>query len=122
LKKLLLVEDNLETQLIIKAMFRDIYNVQGVDNSDDAFSLLSKEHFDVLLLDINLNGKGSGKDLLAQIRDQEKTKNLPVVMVTAYDLTPEDEEFFSKNSNGVIYKPIDKKNLTAKVESLLNSN
>lgn len=120
--KLLLVEDNHETQLIIKAMFRDIYNVQGVDNSDDAISLLSKEHFDVLLLDINLNGKGSGKDLLAQIREKEKTKNLPVVVVTAYDLSTEDEEFFSKNSSGVVSKPIDKKTLTAKVESILSSN
>ena len=120
--KLLLVEDNHETQLIIKAMFRDIYIVQGVDNSDDALSLLSKAHFDVLLLDINLNGKGSGKELLAQIRKQEKTKNLPVVVVTAYDLNTKDEEFFSKNSNGVISKPIDKKTLTAKVESVLSFN
>jgi len=122
LHKLLLVEDNHETQLIIKAMFRDIYSVQGVDNSDDAISLLTKEHFDVLLLDINLNGKGSGKDLLARIREKEKTKNLPVVVVTAYDLSTEDEEFFSKNSNGVFFKPIDKKTLTAKVESVLSSN
>ena len=103
-------------------MFRDIYNDHGVDTSDEALSLLSKEHFDVLLLDINLNGKGNGKELMVQIREQEKTKNLPVVVVTAYDLSTEANEFFSKNSNGVISKLIDKKNLTTKVENVLGFN
>ena len=117
--KLLIVEDNRETQLIIKALFRNEYYTQVVDNVTDAISHLSQTDFDLILLDLNLNGGGNGKSLLLQIRQEEKSHLIPVIIITAYDLTPEDEKYFSENANGYIPKPFNKKVLQKTVEKLL---
>lgn len=118
-RKLLVVEDNRETQLIIKALFRNKYYTQVVDNVTDAISHLSKTDFELVLLDLNLNGDGNGKTLLMKIRKEEKSHLIPVIIITAYDLKPEDEKFFSENANGYIPKPFNKKVLLQTVEKLL---
>lgn len=121
-RKLLVVEDNRETQLIIKAFFRNKYDTQVVDNVTDAISHLLKTDFDLVLLDLNLNGEGIGKSLLMKIRKEEKSHLIPVIIITAYDLKPEDEKFFSENANGYIPKPFNKKVLLQTVEKLLPIN
>jgi len=118
-RKLLVVEDNRETQLIIKALFRNKYYTQVVDNVTDAISHLSKTDFDLVLLDLNLNGDGNGKTLLMKIRKEEKSHLIPVIIITAYDLKPEDEKYLSENANGYIPKPFNKKVLLQTVEKLL---
>jgi CheY-like chemotaxis protein len=118
-RKLLVVEDNRETQLIIKALFRNKYFTQVVDNVTDALYQLSETAFDLVLLDLNLNGEGNGKSLLVKIRNEEKSHLIPVIIITAYDLKPEDEKFFNENANGFIPKPFNKKVLIQTVEKLL---
>jgi CheY-like chemotaxis protein len=117
--KLLVVEDNRETQLIIKALFRNKYYTQVVDNVTDAIAQLSQTDFDLILLDLNLNGGENGKSLLMQIRQEEKNHLIPVIVITAYDLKPDDEKYFSENANGFIPKPFNKKVLLQTVEKLL---
>jgi CheY-like chemotaxis protein len=120
-RKLLVVEDNRETQLIIKALFRNKYYTQVVDNVTDAIIQLSQTDFDLILLDLNLNGGGNGKSLLMQIRQEEKSHLIPVIIITAYDLKPEDEKYFSDNANGYIPKPFNKMVLLQTVEKLLTT-
>jgi CheY-like chemotaxis protein len=55
--KLLVVEDNRETQLIIKVALRNNYDLQAVTNVNDAISSLSKNEIDLVLLDLNLSDK-----------------------------------------------------------------
>jgi len=120
--KLLVVEDNRETQLIIKALFRNKYYTQVVDNVTDAVSQLAQSDFDLILLDLNLNGDGNGKTLLMKIRKEEKSHLIPVIIITAYDLKHEDEKFFIENANGYIPKPFNKKVLLQTIEKLLMIN
>lgn len=120
--KLLVVEDNRETQLIIKALFRNKYYTQVVDNVTDAVSQLAQSDFDLILLDLNLNGDGNGKTLLMKIRKEEKSHLIPVIIITAYDLTHEDEKFLIENANGYISKPFNKKVLLQTIEKLLTIN
>jgi len=120
--KLLVVEDNRETQLIIKALFRNKYYTQVVDNVTDAVSQLAQSDFDLILLDLNLNGDGNGKTLLMKIRKEEKSHLIPVIIITAYDLRHEDEKFYIENANGYIPKPFNKKVLLQTIEKLLTIN
>jgi len=120
--KLLVVEDNRETQLIIKALFRNKYYTQVVDNVTDAVSQLAQSDFDLILLDLNLNGDGNGKTLLMKIRKEEKSHLIPVIIITAYDLKHEDEKFLIENANGYIPKPFNKKVLLQTIEKLLTIN
>ena len=117
--KLLVVEDNKETQLIIKVALRNNYDLQAVTNVNDAISSLSKNEIDLVLLDLNLSGKEDGRIILSEIRDKMKNDKLPVIIVTAYDLTPDDEKFFREKANGLITKPFDKKDLLGIINKVL---
>lgn len=120
--KLLVVEDNRETQLIIKVALRDGFDLKVVNNAGDAISLLLNNNFDLVLLDLNLDGKDDGKTILREIREEMKNLKLPVIIATAYDLKPEDEKFYLENANGFIPKPFDKITLINSVNKILSSN
>ena len=120
--KLLVVEDNRETQLIIKVALRSKYDLVAVNNSIDAISSLSENNFDLVLLDLNLGGKDEGKIILSEIRNHLKNSKLPVIIVTAYDLIPDDEKFYNENANGLIQKPFDKSALLEYVNKTLLNN
>ena len=67
--KILVVEDNAETQLIIKVNLRAIYDVELTDNADDAIKLIKSNNFDLVLLDINLGNNDDGKDVLNMMKN-----------------------------------------------------
>jgi len=120
--KLLVVEDNKETQLLIKVALRDDFDVRITDSADDAMLLLSENNFGLVLLDLNLNGQGNGKSILKNIREEMHNSELTVVITTAYDLSSEDKKYFEENTNGFVQKPFDKKILLNSIKQALVKN
>jgi len=107
-KKILVVEDNTETQLIIKVNIRDLYDVEVTDNAEDALSLINANNFNLVLLDINLGGEQDGKSMLNKLRGGMNRSDLPVIIITAYDLPEEDKIYLKKLSCDYLEKPLDK--------------
>lgn len=60
----------------------------------------------VLLLDINMP-KVSGLDVLKKLRSEERTKLLPVVMLTTSDTNNDIEKSYALGANSYIVKPVD---------------
>jgi CheY-like chemotaxis protein len=120
--KLLVVEDNRETQLLIKVALRNEYDLRIVNSADEAIVMLSKNHFELVLLDLNLNGQGNGKSILKNIREEMHNTELPVIITTAYDLSSEDKKYFEEHANGFVQKPFDKKNLLNSIKQILVKN
>ena len=120
--KLLVVEDNRETQLLIKVALRKEYDVLIVNSADEATVLLSKNHFELVLLDLNLNGQGNGKSILKNIREIMHNTELPVIITTAYDLSLEDKKYFEEHANGFVQKPFDNKILLNSIKQILVKN
>jgi len=120
--KLLVIEDNRETQLLIKVALRDDFDVRITDSADNAMLLLSENNFELVLLDLNLNGHGNGKSILKNIREEMHNSELTVVITTAYDLSSEDKKYFEENANGFVQKPFDKKILLNSIKQALVKN
>jgi len=118
-KRVLVVEDNNETQLIIKIALRNHYDVDIKDSADGAISLLKSSSYDLVLLDINLNGEGDGKMILRSIRNELNNKTLHVIVTTAYELSDEDKIFIDANSNGFLAKPFDQKTILSVIKNVL---
>jgi DNA-binding response OmpR family regulator len=119
--KILVVEDNTETQLIIKVNLRDIYDVELTDNIDDAISLIKNNNFDLVLLDINLGNSDDGRDVLNMIKKEPEYSNLPVIIITAYDIDDDEKDLLMKISCDYLEKPLDKNVLLDSIGSCLNS-
>ena len=118
-KKLLIVEDNSETQLIIKVILRDFYDVQITDNAEGAIELIKNNNFDLILLDVNLAGEQGGKDVLQKIRGELNLPKLPVIIITAYDLSGNERNLLESLSNDYIEKPIEKTRLLTAINNCL---
>ena len=66
----------------------------------------------LVLLDIKLPGK-SGLEILAWLREQERFKTLPVIMLTASTWPEEVAEAYRLGANSFVTKPSSAQDLTA---------
>lgn len=81
----LIVEDDPDQVMLYLTKFM----IEGVttiatDNEWDTMQYLLGGGFDIVLLDILLKGKENGMKILKAIKDNPKTKDIPVAMFTNY--------------------------------------
>ena len=117
-KKILIIEDNIESQLIYKVYLRSNYSVEFAETGEDGFELIKKNQYDLLLLDINLPGKLSGEDVLNKVRKELMLTDFPIIVITAYALKGDKERFLEQGANDYLAKPVDKQILLNAVAKL----
>lgn len=61
------------------------HEVVEVSRGAEAVELVHKERFDVLLLDLMLPGALDGFDVCARIRGDERSRDLPIFVISAMD-------------------------------------
>lgn len=84
-KRILLVEDDDIIRDVYKHYFEKVgYWVYTATNGPDAVAFTEKQDFDVVLLDIIIPGY-DGFNVLRKIRENQKTQNLPVMVLTNLD-------------------------------------
>jgi CheY-like chemotaxis protein len=118
-KKILIIEDNIETQLIFKIYLRDKYLLEIADTAEKGLELLNKDLFDVLLLDINLPGDLSGEDVIKKVKKDYKLEKIPVVVVTAYALKGDREKYLGLGADEYVPKPVTKSTLLGIVDKYM---
>ena len=79
------------------------YDVSQAANCSEAFECLKKEDISAVLLDIRL-GDENGFDVLKGIK--ESGKNIPVVVMTAFDKDYNQNHFFDQGAIAFLIKPI----------------
>jgi CheY-like chemotaxis protein len=118
-KRVLIIEDNIESQLILKVYLRELYSIDIADNAEGGFGFLQNYYYDLLLLDINLPGNLNGEDVLSKIRNDNVLKNLPVIVITAYALKGDKQKFINQGANDYLSKPVEKSALRELVAKYL---
>jgi len=112
-KTILLVEDNADDeQLTLRAMRQsDVPNIirvarDGAEALDFLFGPTAQRLPDLVLLDLKLP-KVSGLEVLERIRREEKTRTLPIVVLTSSDEEKDIVESYNLGANSYIRKPVD---------------
>lgn len=116
---LLLVEDNPETLILVKRMLRDLYEVTGISDADEAERAIVTKNYDGILMDINLGADKSGIDLLGEARETNFNQSTPIVALTAYALPGDAERFLNYGFDAYLGKPFTKKQLLSRIEEML---
>ncbi|WP_008316293.1 response regulator [Leptolyngbya sp. PCC 6406] len=122
LRTILLVEDNPDDEaLAIRALRRGkiVNNIQVARNGEEALRiLLGVDPLPtVVLLDLKLP-KIDGLEVLRQIRTQERTRRLPVVVLTSSSEDRDIVESYSLGANSYVRKPIEFDQFTEAVHQL----
>jgi two-component system, cell cycle response regulator DivK len=117
--KILVVDDSTTNVVLLEAILDEKgYQIETALNAKEAYAIIENESPDLILLDL-LMPKISGFDFLEEIRKNEKTKNTPVIVVSA--LTDEEnvEKIMKMGAIDFVKKPIDLQYLVERVENVL---
>jgi len=117
--KILIVDDFSTMRRIIKNLLRDLgfTNTHEADDGNSGLPLLKNGDFDFLITDWNMPGM-TGIDLLKALRADEKTKSIPVLMVTAEAKRDQIVMAAEAGVNGYVVKPFTAQTLQEKIEKI----
>ncbi|MGZ3687796.1 MAG: response regulator transcription factor [Bdellovibrionota bacterium] len=112
----LLVEDAVEYQILVRSALGGGFALTSVGRADEARIAIRKQPFDLLILDVKLP-EGDGFELCSQIRSLPEYEDVPIIFLTGKRETDDKVRGFSLGADDYIVKPFDPKELRARVES-----
>ncbi len=106
-RKLLIVEDNPGEQLSIKELLgHDDISVSVMSTGGEALEALEREPFDCVVLDLRLPDM-SGFDVLERLRNAPQLGDVPVVVFTGKELSPDEDARLRSLARSVVVKGVE---------------
>lgn len=118
-KRILIVEDEAAIRDMVAFALRkaDMFPVLARD-ADEAQIAIADAMPDLVLLDWMLPGI-SGMDLARQLRKDETTRDLPIIMLTARDQETDRVAGFEAGADDYVGKPFSTRELLARIKAVL---
>jgi len=115
--KILLAEDYKHSQIIVTRLLKknNFENIVVVDNGEEAYNLAKEEHFDLILMDMQMPIM-NGFEATEMIRNLENYKETPIIALTAFAMKGDREKCLESGATDYIPKPIDSKEFIEKVK------
>jgi two-component system, chemotaxis family, response regulator Rcp1 len=127
--EILLVEDNPADVRLIREALKEskiLNNLSVVEDGVEAMDFLRKKgkyassvRPDLILLDLNLPRK-NGREVLAEVKSDEKLKRIPVVIMTVSDDEKDILISYNSHANCYIKKPLDFDQFNQVVQAIEN--
>ena len=115
-KKVLVIDDENDILLIIKsALHEEGYDVTTANNGYDGLALAEDASPDLIILDIMMP-EMDGFEVLQQLKENEKTAQIPVVILTGLSSKDKIREALNKGIDYYIVKPFEYQDLVSKVK------
>jgi CheY-like chemotaxis protein len=115
--RILLVEDGTPIVRLIHYLLRDQADVEAVACVHEALHRISQTAFDLFLIDIQLQGRRTGVDLLQEVRSQNNTT--PAVALTAHALPGDRERLLDLGFDAYLAKPFSREDLETTIAQVL---
>ncbi|MGQ7857128.1 two-component regulator propeller domain-containing protein [Pedobacter sp. WC2501] len=118
---ILLVEDNEDFRFYLKDNLGLFYNIIEATNGKEGWQRALALHPDLIVSDISMP-KMNGKELCIKLKSDERTKHIPIILLTA--LTAEEEQIkgLETGANDYMTKPFNFEILHSKIKNLLTLN
>ncbi len=106
LKQLLIVEDDeIQRHSIIELIGHDDVAITAVSTGFEALQELSTKRYDCMVLDLMLTDM-TGFELLDQIRDDQRLRDMPIIIYTGKELDSKEETQLRKYAESIIVKDV----------------
>jgi CheY-like chemotaxis protein len=106
-KRLLVIEDNPAERLSITQLLgHDDIDIVSVESGAEGLAVLRNDAVDCVVLDLRLPDM-SGFDLLTHIRDDASLSDIPVVVFTGRELSPEEDAQLHTIARSVVVKGVE---------------
>ncbi len=120
---ILVVEDNMiNQQMTVEVLHRLGYKADAVSSGPDALAFLSKNRYDLVLMDIQL-AEMNGFEVTGEIRNPVSTvldHSIPVIAMTAYVFQGDREKCLAAGMQDYLAKPISFKKFAEVIEKWIS--
>ncbi len=116
---ILTVEDNPDTQTLLRYMLKPYFTLVFSSQVDDALRQAEQYTIGLFLLDINLGEHRTGIDLLKLLRQRPGYEETPALALTAYAMPGDRDRFLDAGFDGYISKPFTRRDLLEAIEMAL---
>ncbi|HVF35965.1 MAG TPA: response regulator, partial [Candidatus Saccharimonadia bacterium] len=105
-RRLLVVEDNdAERMSIVELIKHDDIEIATAATGQEALDLARGSRFDCIVLDLKLPDI-SGFELMAELQRDETTREVPIVVFTGKELTPEEDTKIRSMAKSIVLKGV----------------
>lgn len=116
---ILVVDDEPDIREVMRfALENAAFQVMEAGHADDARKLLNNECPDLILLDWMLPGR-SGLELALQLKQNPKTRDVPIIMVSARGEEEDRVKGLETGADDYIAKPFSPREMVARVKAVL---
>ncbi len=122
-KRVLFVEDSPTMRRIIANSLKKlgVSQMEEAENGVDALEKLHSNEFDLVLTDWNMP-EMNGKELVEHIRNNDRFKNIPILMITTRGMEEDVLTAIKLGVNGYIVKPFTPDVLRKKMVELFSNS
>ena len=115
----LVVDDNQQNLELLQAYLEDV-DCRAIAARDgiEALKIVSKDTPDLILLDVMMP-KMSGFEVCKRIKNDPKTADIPVIMVTALSEFGDIERAIDSGTDDFLSKPVNKLELLTRIKTML---
>jgi len=118
----LVVEDNeVDRKIIVKTLGSLGCKVMVAENGSEGYVKALSHQPDIILSDCNMPYM-DGVEMCRQLKEDEQTRNIPVVFLTGIDSPRNVVDCFSLEAENFMCKPINPKELNSQIEQLLKEH
>ncbi len=117
-KHILIVDDDSSVLKLLKGYLAERYDVATAINGKVAIKFLESKKTDLVLLDYEMPEE-NGAAVLGRIRENDRTKHLPVVFLTGLTERGKIQELLALKIQGYLIKPIDMEKLSSTIKGVL---
>lgn len=121
-KKIIIVDDNrVQLQLLQRMLGGKDFAVVTTESGQEATKRIPEEKPDLIITDLYMPGM-DGMALIREIKSDESTRHIPVIVLTAEDEVQSEIEIFDAGADDYLTKPVNAKRLVSRVNRLLKED
>ena len=110
-KKILVIDDEETVRKVLKIhLVKGGYDVKEAADGEEAIEQLKRNNFDLLICDVMMPKK-DGWEVLRAVRSHPRTKDIPVIFLTAKDQDTDMFKGYELGANYYMTKPFTKSQL-----------
>ena len=102
--KILIIDDEPLNIAVLTNILKPYYTIHISKDTDGVVNIVKEHKPDVILLDI-LMPQISGFDVIVMLKEDEETKDIPVIFITALTQEEDEEKGFALGAADYIHKP-----------------
>jgi signal transduction histidine kinase/CheY-like chemotaxis protein len=100
----LVVDDDEVARYILRRLLNEAsFAVYEASNGEDALKIAAESRPNVIFLDLMMPGL-SGYEVLAKLKSEERTRTIPVIIVTSKQLLPEEQRLLLRDAAAIVPK------------------